>query len=158
MRWQWLGVLLAAAMLLPVAAPDVAAQERYVGVRRDAKGEIILFSLEPIGGAERKIATLQKDATNVTLLGITTLNARRGTFTYAYTDGATGKDHLHTVTISSGQTVARIALPADVTGLEAMTDTAAPTRDLQSDKDAILRKVEALEQDVRRLQSQVRPR
>jgi hypothetical protein len=158
MRWQWLGMLLAAATLLPVAVPLAAAQERYVGVRRDAAGEIILFSLEPFGGAERKIATLQKSAANITLLGITTLNARRGTFTYAYTDVAAGKDFLHTVNLSNGQTIARITLPADVTGLEAVSDAATPARELQSDKDAMRRKLEALEQDVRRLQSQVRPR
>ena len=50
----------------------------------------------------------------------TALNSRRGTFSYAYTDRAAGKDYLHTVSVLNGQTVSRIALPADTSGLEAV--------------------------------------
>lgn len=157
MKLRLPGLLLVAAILLGASAPEAVAQDRYVGVRRDSAGEIILFALEAFGGAERKIATLQKEGASIQLLGITTLNARRGTFSYAYTDVAAGKDFLHTVSVANGQTVARIPLPADVTGIEVMIDSA-PIRELQSEKDAILRKIEALEQEVRRLQSQVRSR
>jgi hypothetical protein len=168
MRSQYPKLLLLAAILLVASTLEALAQDRYVGVRRDQSGEIVLFSLEPFGGAERKIATLQKEGASIQLLGITTLNARRGTFSYAYTDVAAGKDYLHTVSLLTGQTIALIALPADVTGIEVVAADTAPVRELQSEKDAILRKVEALEQDVRRLQSldqevrrlqnQVRPR
>jgi hypothetical protein len=157
MRSKRLSLLFIAATLLVAGALEAAAQERYVGVRRDKAGEIILFSLEAFGGTERKIATLQKEGVNIQLLGITTLNARRGTFSYAYTDVAAGKDFLHTVSLLNGQTVARIPLPADITGMEVVAD-ATPVRELQSEKDAILRKIEALDQEVRRLQSQVRSR
>jgi hypothetical protein len=157
MRSQRLRLLVIAAILLLAGTLEATAQERFVGVRRDKAGEIILFALEPFGGAERKIATLQKEGTSIQLLGITTLNARRGTFSYGYTDVAAGKDFLHTVSLINGQTVARIALPADVTGIEVVVDTA-PVRELQSEKDIIVRKIEALEQEVRRLQSQVRSR
>ena len=157
MRSQWLGMLVAAVGMLAAGTLEAAAQDRYIGVRRDAAGEIILFALEAFGGAERKIATLQKEGTSITLLGMTTLNARRGTFAYAYTDVAAGKDYLHTVSLLDGHTVARVALPADVTGIEVVIDSA-PVRQLQSEKDVILRKIEALEQEVRRLQSQVRSR
>lgn len=154
---QWLRLLVVAATLLVAAASAASAQDRFVGVRKDSAGEIILFSLETFGGAERKIATLQKKEADIRLLGITMLNSRRGTFSYAYTDKGAGKDFLHTVTIINGQTVSRLALPADVTGLEAVADTA-PIRELQSEKDVVLRRIEALEQEVRRLQSQVRSR
>ena len=54
---------------------------------------------------------------------MTALNSRRGTFSYAYTDRAAGKDYLHTVSVLNGQTVSRIALPADTSGLEVVVDS-----------------------------------
>ena len=83
--------------------------------------------------------------------------ARRGTFSYAFTDVATGKDYLQTVNVLTGQTVARIALPSDVTGLEVVHDVG-PLLERRSDKDAMIRKIEALEQEVRRLQGPGRSR
>lgn len=154
---QRLGVLGLAAVLLGFAAGEAVAQDRYIGVRRDASNEIILFALEAFGGAERKIATLQKEGASIQLLGMTTLNVQRGTFAYAYQDTAQGKDYLRTVSIVDGRTLAQVSLPADVSGIEVVTDTT-PVRQLQSDKDAITRKIESLEQEVRRLQSQVRSR
>ena len=145
---RWFGWLFIVAWLVAGDAPVAWAQERYVGVRRDSTGEIILFSLDAAQG-ERKIATLVKEGVSIQLLGITTLNARRGTFSYAFTDVATGKDYL--------QTVARIALPSDVTGLEVVHDVG-PLLERRSDKDAMIRKIEALEQEVRRLQGPGRSR
>ncbi len=158
MRPHWLNPLLLAAILLLAGTADAAAQgERYVGVRKDKTDEIILFAIDTLTGTERKLATLQKAGANIQLLGITTHNARRGTFSYAYSDRDAGRDFLHTVSVVSGQTVSRIALPPDISGLEAVTD-AVPVRELQSERDVIMRKIEALEQEIRRLQSQVRPR
>ncbi len=99
MRLRWFGWLFIVAWLVAGDAPVAWAQERYVGVRRDSTGEIILFSLDAAQG-ERKIATLVKEGVSIQLLGITTLNARRGTFSYAFTDVATGKDYLQTSTSS----------------------------------------------------------
>src|SRR5262245_44988138 len=118
MRLQWPRLLLLSAILLAGSALHAAAQDRFVGVRRDQAGEIILFSLEAFGGAERKIATLNKDGASIQLLGITTLNSRRGTFSYAYTDTVADKSFLHTVSVTNGSTVARISLPSEVTGIE----------------------------------------
>jgi hypothetical protein len=156
MRLRWFGWLFIVAWLVAGDAPVAWAQERYVGVRRDSTGEIILFSLDAAQG-ERKIATLVKEGVSIQLLGITTLNARRGTFSYAFTDVATGKDYLQTVNVLTGQTVARIALPSDVTGLEVVHDVG-PLLERRSDKDAMIRKIEALEQEVRRLQGPGRSR
>jgi hypothetical protein len=155
MKPQWLHALIATAVLVLTAAADASAQsDRFVGVRKDASDEVILFSIDVAGGAERKIATLQKAETSVQLLGITAVNSRRGTFSYAYTDRAAGKDYLHTVSLLNGQTVSRFALPADIGGLEALVEGARP-QEAQLERGAIARKLEALEQEVRRLQSQL---
>jgi hypothetical protein len=158
MKPQWLHMILAAAALLLAATVDASAQgDRFVGVRKDTSEEVILFSIDALTGTERKIATLHKADAKVQLLGITTLNARRGTFSYAYTDRTAGKDFLHTVSAINGATVSRTPLPSDVSGLEIVADTVRPQED-QIQKDAILRRIEYLEQEVRRLQSQVRVR
>jgi len=155
MKPQWLHLLIVTAVLVLSAATDASAQsDRFVGVRKDASDEVILFSIEAVGGAERKIATLQKAEAGVQLLGITALNSRRGTFSYAYTDRAAGKDYLHTVSLLNGQTVSRIALPADIGGLEAVTD-GARSQEAQLERGTLTRKLEALEQEVRRLQGQI---
>lgn len=155
MKPQWLHLLIATAVLVLAATADAHAQaDRFVGVRKDSADEVILFSIDSVSGAERKIATLQKAEAAVQLLGITTLNARRGTLSYAYTDRAAGKDFLHTVSVLSGQTVSRIPLPADISGLEAMAE-GGRQQEAQLERNTMLRKLEALEQEVRRLQSQV---
>ena len=59
---KWLHVTVAAAGLLLAASVDASAQERFVGVRKDAADEVILFSIEAASGLERKIATLQSNA------------------------------------------------------------------------------------------------
>jgi|GEM_PF-6037451 len=154
---RWLHLAVATACLLLAGVADASAQaERFVGVRKDSKDDVILFSIEPFTGSERKIATLQKAEAGVQLLGITTLNARRGTFSYAYTDRAAGKDYLHTVSTLTGETVARIALPPDTAGLDVVVDTG--RQQVQADTDALRRRIEWLEQEVRRLQIQVRSR
>jgi hypothetical protein len=156
---KWLHTTLATAALLLAGAIDAAAQgDRFVGVRKDASDEVILFSIETASGAERKIATLQKADAGVQLLGITSLNARRGTFSYAYTDRAAGKEYLHIVNVSNGQTVARIPLPADTSGVEVLADSGGVLAKAEAQTDALRRRIEQLEQEVRRLQSQVRPR
>jgi hypothetical protein len=158
MKRQWLHIILATAALLLAATVDASAQgERFVGVRKDGADEVILFSIDGLAGTERKIVTLHKADANVQLLGITTLNARRGTFSYAYTDKAAGKDFMHTVSTITGSTVARTPLPADISGLEVVADTGRPQDD-QIQRDALLRRIEYLEQEVRRLQGQVRVR
>jgi hypothetical protein len=158
MKPQWLHMILAAAALLLAATVDASAQgDRFVGVRKDTTEEVILFSIDALTGTERRIATLHKADAKVQLLGITTLNARRGTFSYAYTDRTAGKDFLHTVSAINGATVSRTPLPSDVSGLEIVADTVRPQED-QIQKDAILRRIDYLEQEVRRLQSQVRVR
>jgi hypothetical protein len=158
MKPQWLHMILAAAALLLAATVGASAQgDRFVGVRKDTTEEVILFSIDALTGTERRIATLHKADAKVQLLGITTLNARRGTFSYAYTDRTAGKDFLHTVSAINGATVSRTPLPSDVSGLEIVADTVRPQED-QIQKDAILRRIEYLEQEVRRLQSQVRVR
>ncbi len=155
MKPQWLYLLVATAVSVLSVATDAAAQsDRFVGVRKDTSDEVILFSLDAAGGAERKIATLQKAEAGVQLLGITAFNARRSTFSYAYTDRAAGKDYLHTVSVLNGQTVSRIPLPPDISGLEAVVDSGRP-QEAQFERNTIMRKLEALEQEVRRLQSQV---
>lgn len=154
---QWLRLLVLAATLLLAAASSASAQDRFIGIRKDSAGEVILFSLEAFSGAERKITTLHKKDANIQLLGITMLNSRRGTFSYAYTDKGAAKDFLHTVSIVNGQTISRLALPADISGMEGVADIT-PIREMQSEKDAVLRRIEYLEQEVRRLQSQVRSR
>jgi hypothetical protein len=151
-RFCW---LLTTLWVLAGDTSQAAAQERFVGVRRNSAGEIILFALDAAQG-ERKIATLQKEGVGIQLLGITALNARRGTFSYAFTDVPTGKDYLQTVNVLTGQTLGRIALPPDTTGLELVPD--APLLGGRWEKDAMVRKIEALEQEVKRLQSQARPR
>ncbi len=154
---KWLHMMVATAALLLAGAIDASAQgDRFVGVRKDSADEVILFAIEPFTGTERKIATLQKAEAGVQLLGITALNSRRGTFSYAYTDRAAGKDYLHTVSVLTGETVAKIPLPADTSGLEVAADTGRAAA--QVDTDAIRRRIEWLEQEVRRLQGQVRPR
>jgi hypothetical protein len=158
MTKQWLQIVLATAALLLAATVDASAQgDRFVGVRKDRADEVILFSIDAMSGAERKIVTLHKANENVQLLGITALNARRGTFSYAYTDRTAGKDFLHTVSTVSGSTVSRTPLPADISGLEVVADTGRPQDD-QIQRDQIMRRIEYLEQEVRRLQSQIRVR
>jgi hypothetical protein len=152
---KWLYAMLAAAALLPAATIDASAQsDRFVGVRKDSANEIILFSIDASTGAENKIATLETAEAGIQLLGMTALNSRRGTFSYAYTDRAAGKDYLHTVSVLNGQTVSRIALPADTSGLEAVVEVG--RQETQAQAESLRRKVEWLEQEVRRLQSQVR--
>jgi hypothetical protein len=169
MRAQWLATLLAAAMLVVAAPEEAAAQgERFVGVRKDAKGDVILFAIDGLGGAERRVATLHKAADGIQLLGITTLNQQRGAFSYAYASPSEGKEFMHTVAVLTGETLAKVALPSDVSGIEVLTESTAAVRGLQAERDALARRIEtlerevrrlqALEQDVRRLQSDVRLR
>jgi hypothetical protein len=154
---KWLYTMGVAVILLLAAAIDASAQsDRFVGVRKDSANEIILFSIDALTGAENKIATLETAQANILLLGMTALNSRRGTFSYAYTDRAAGKDYLHTVSVLNGQTVSRIALPADTSGLEVVVDVG--RQETQAQTEALRRKVEWLEQEVRRLQGQVRLR
>jgi hypothetical protein len=87
---------------------------------------------------------------------MTALNSRRGTFSYAYTDRAAGKDYLHTVSVINGQTVSRIALPADTSGLEVVIDSG--RQETQHTPRRSGARSEWLEQEVRRLQGQVRSR
>jgi hypothetical protein len=158
MKSRLLHTILAMAALLLAATVDASAQgDRFVGVRKDTNEEVILFSIDSLTGTERKIATLHKADAKVQLLGITTLNARRGTFSYAYADRAEGKDFLHTVSAVNGATVSITPLPADVSGLEVVADTGRPHEE-QMQRDMILRRIEYLEQEVRRLQGQVRVR
>lgn len=157
MRHHPLMLLATAALLLFGVVEARAQSDRIIGVRTDKAGEVILFAIDPLGATERKIATLQKAGAGVRLLGMTALNARRGTFTYAYTDTAAAKDYLHTVSVTTGQTVARVALPADTGGLQVIADARAGG-EAEMERNAILRKIENLEQEVRRLQSQVRSR
>jgi hypothetical protein len=154
---KWLYAMGVAVILLLAAAIDASAQsDRFVGVRKDSANQIILFSIDALTGAENKIATLETAEANIQLLGMTALNSRRGTFSYAYTDRAAGKDYLHTVSVLNGQTVSRIALPADTSGLEVVVDVG--RQETQAQTEALRRKVEWLEQEVRRLQGQVRLR
>ena len=148
-------VVVAAGILLLAATIDASAQgERFVGVRKDASNEVVLFAIDAATGTERKIATLQPAEPGVQLLGITSLNARRGTFSYAYVDRTAGREFLHTVSVSNGQTVSRIPLPADISGLEVVVDGGRPA-DAQTETDAIRRRIDALEQEMRRLQGQL---
>jgi len=154
---KWVYAMAASVALLLATAIDASAQsDRFVGVRKDSANEIILFSIDALTGAENKISTLETAEANIQLLGLTTLNSRRGTFSYAYTDRAAGKDYLHTVSLLNGQTVSRIALPADTSGLEVVVDVG--RQEAQAQTEALRRKVEWLEQEVRRLQGQVRLR
>jgi hypothetical protein len=154
---KWLYLMVVTVALLPAMAIDASAQsDRFVGVRKDSANEVILFSIDALTGAENKIATLEPAEASIQLLGMTALNSRRGTFSYAYTDRAAGKDYLHTVSVLNGQTVSRIALPADTSGLEVVVDTG--RQESQAQTEALRRKVEWLEQEVRRLQGQVRLR
>ena len=106
MRWS------RPSSLLPATTIAASAQsDRFVGVRKDSANEVILFSIDALTGAENKIATLETAEASILLLGMTALNSRRGTFSYAYTDRTAGKDYLHTVSVLNGQTVSRIALP-----------------------------------------------
>src|SRR5262245_18898942 len=144
---RWLQMIVATGVLLLAGAVEASAQgDRFVGVRKDSADEVILFSIESATGAERKIATLQKAEAGVQLLGITSLNARRGTFSYAYTDRAAGKDYLHTVSVLTGETVAKNALPTDTSGIEVVADAVKPPS--QADVDGMKRKLEWLEQEV----------
>jgi hypothetical protein len=152
-RFVWL--LAAAVVLLACTIEAFAQGERFVGVRKDKNDEVILFVIDPLAAAERRVATLHKAGSNIQLLGITTLNARRGTFSYAYSDREAGKEYMHTVSIVSGDTISTIILPADISGMEVVTDNM-PQRELQLEREAIRRRVDALEQEVRRLQGQVR--
>jgi hypothetical protein len=155
MAMRWTSLVVAAVALLCAAATEAGAQgDRFLGVRKDNANEVILFAIDALSGSERKIATLQPAEANVQLLGLTTLNARRGTFSYAYVDRAAGKEFLHTVSIINGQTVSRIPLPADVSGIEAVPDTG-PSMEARAETDSVKRKMDSLEQEVRRLQSQV---
>ena len=150
-------VMVGAVVLVLAGTIDASAQtDRFVGVRKDSANEVILFSIDALTGAENKIATLEKAESGIQLLGMTALNSRRGTFSYAYTDRAAGKDYLHTVSVINGQTVSRIALPADTSGLEVVIDSG--RQETQAHTEALRRKVEWLEQEVRRLQGQVRSR
>jgi hypothetical protein len=154
---QRLYVMVAAVTLLLAGTLDASAQsDRFVGVRKDSANEVILFSIDALTGAERKIATLETAEASIQLLGITALNSRRGTFSYAYTDRAAGKDYLHTVSVLNGQTVSRVALPADISGLEVVVDVG--RQETQAQAEALRHRVEWLEQEVRRLQGQVRSR
>jgi hypothetical protein len=154
---KWVYAMIASVPLLLATTIDASAQsDRFVGVRKDSANDIILFSIDALTGAENKIATLETAEANIQLLGMTTLNSRRGTFSYAYTDRAAGKDYLHTVSLLNGQTVSRIALPADTSGLEVVVDPG--RQEAQAQTEALRRKVEWLEQEVRRLQGQVRLR
>ena len=154
---KWVYATVASFALLLATTIDASAQsDRFVGVRKDSANDIILFSIDALTGAENKIATLETAEANIQLLGMTTLNSRRGTFSYAYTDRAAGKDYLHTVSLLNGQTVSRIALPADTSGLEVVVDVG--RQEAQAQTEALRRKVEWLEQEVRRLQGQVRLR
>ena len=154
---KWLFAMVATIVLLTATTIDVNAQsDRFVGVRKDNANEIILFSIDALTGVEKKIATLETAEASILLLGMTALNSRRGTFSYAYTDRAAGKDYLHTVSVLNGQTVSRIALPADTSGLEVVLDTG--RQEAQAEAESLRRKVEWLEQEVRRLQGQVRVR
>jgi hypothetical protein len=145
------------ALLLATTLAASAQGDRFVGVRKDVTEEVILFSIDALTGTERRIATLHKADANVQLIGLTALNARRGTFSYAYADRAAGKDFLHTVSAINGATVSRTPLPADVGGLEIVADAGRPYED-QMRRDALLRRIEQLEQEVRRLRSEVRVR
>jgi len=150
-------MMVGAVVLVLAGTIDASAQtDRFVGVRKDSANEVILFSIDALTGAENKIATLEKAESGIQLLGMTALNSRRGTFSYAYTDRAAGKDYLHTVSVINGQTVSRIALPADTSGLEVVIDSG--RQETQAHAEALRRKVEWLEQEVRRLQGQVRSR
>jgi hypothetical protein len=150
-------MMVGAIVLVLAGTIDASAQtDRFVGVRKDSANEVILFSIDALTGAENKIATLEKAESGIQLLGMTALNSRRGTFSYAYTDRAAGKDYLHTVSVINGQTVSRIALPADTSGLEVVIDSG--RQETQAHTEALRRKVEWLEQEVRRLQGQVRSR
>lgn len=150
-----LEMVIAATLLLVAAGQASAQSDRFVGVRKDVAGDIVLVSIEALTGAERRIASLHKAGSGVTLLGPTAINARKGTFSYAYTEA--GKDYLHTVSFVTGQSVAKVALPADVAGLEAVTDgAAARAADGEVERDALRRRIEVLEQEVRRLQTQTR--
>jgi hypothetical protein len=154
---KWVYAMVASVALLLATTIDATAQsDRFVGVRKDSANDIILFSIDALTGAENKIATLETAEANIQLLGMTTLNSRRGTFSYAYTDRTAGKDYLHTVSLLNGQTVSRIALPADTSGLEVVVDVG--RQEAQAQTEALRRKVEWLEQEVRRLQGQVRLR
>jgi hypothetical protein len=154
---KWVYAMAASVALLLATAIDASAQsDRFVGVRKDSANEIILFSIDASTGAENKIATLETAEAGIQLLGMTALNSRRGTFSYAYTDRAAGKDYLHTVSVLNGQTVSRIALPADTSGLEAVVEVG--RQETQAQAESLRRKVEWLEQEVRRLQGQVRSR
>jgi len=150
-------MMVGAVVLVLAGTIDASAQtDRFVGVRKDSANEDILFSIDALTGAENKIATLEPAEASIQLLGMTALNSRRGTFSYAYTDRAAGKDYLHTVSMLNGQTVSRVALPADTSGLEVVVDTG--RQESQAQTEALRRKVEWLEQEVRRLQGQVRLR
>jgi len=156
LRWQQT-ILTAAALLLAAAMAASAQGDRFVGVRKDTNEEVILFTIDALTGTERKIATLHKADGKVQLLGLSTLNARRGTFSYAYTDRGEGKDFLHTVSAINGATVSLTPLPPDVSGLEVLADGGRPQEE-RMQKDMLLRRIESLEQEVRRLQIQVRAR
>jgi hypothetical protein len=148
-------VLIAATILLLATATQAAAQsDRFVGVRKDTSNEVVLFAIDAITGLERKIATVQPAEASVQLLGITSINARRGTFSYVYADRTAGKEFLHTVSVVNGQTVSRIALPADISGLEVIAD-GGRSPEMQAETEAMRRRIETLELEVRRLQGQI---
>jgi hypothetical protein len=145
---------LAAAILLAAGTHEAGAQgERFVGVRKDSRGDVILFAIDGPGGTERRLATLHKAADGIQLLGITTLNQQRGAFSYAYSSPSEGKEFMHTVAVLNGETLAKIVLPADISGIEVLTESTATVRTLQTERDALARRVETLEREVRRLQA-----
>lgn len=156
MGQHWLRLAVVTSILFLGAVPASAQGDRIYGVRKDATSQVVLFSIETLTGTERTIATLQGAEADIQLLGITTLNARRGSFAYVYTDRRAAKDYLHTVSLLNGQTLSRIALPGDISGLEVLVDPSGPP-ETKAETELLRRRIEMLEQEVRRLQSQVRP-
>jgi hypothetical protein len=81
---KWLYAMVTVILLLPATTIAASAQsDRFVGVRKDGANEVILFSIDAVTGAENKIATLETAEASILLLGMTALNSRRGTFSYA---------------------------------------------------------------------------
>ena len=155
MKGQALRALLVAVAILVAGASTASAQsDRFVGVRKDSNDEVVLFALEELTGVERRIATLHGPNANVQLLGLTAYNAKRSSFSYTYSIRDTGKEYLDTVSAATGAVLAHFELPSDVSGIEIMAETIrAPDNFGASDRDPLLRRVERLEQEVRRLQS-----
>ncbi len=129
MQSRWLFTILSVVALLLATMVGASAQgDRFVGVRKDVSEEVILFSIDALTGTERRIATLHKADANVQLLGLTALNARRGTFSYAYTDRAAGKDFLHTVSAVNGPRSPARRCPPTSADWRSWPTPAGPTR------------------------------